>query len=360
MHLSNGIAIVARQPGSATALAPLIHSLRDNTEIACLVLGLEHAIHAWNSMGITAQAVNSFTDALSHLVRAHPSLLLTGTSFNAVDDGHFWNWAREQSIPSIAFVDHWTNYRQRFSSAPDCPYDCLPEYIAVIDTLMAQRLIEMDCPKQRILVMGHPGWDDLIRWHHHDNLGLRRELAGDSVLILFVSEPLARFYGTKGTKNSLGYTEKDALALLFDVLDMVGKNRGETYTVAIKPHPLDNTPSVPIMIPSGKRIRACLVEFDRLELVAAAEVVIGMNSLLLYEAALMGKPVVALQPDRIYPSDLVDHHPGILLATDYIQAVAALTRALAREIPSIPRQEPVIPQWIKMITHLLQTSYVNM
>ncbi|CAK0743378.1 hypothetical protein CCP3SC5AM1_1170004 [Gammaproteobacteria bacterium] len=353
------VVFVARQPGSAAALAPVVRALQKETEIPCLVLGLDHAISAWSTAGITAQAVASFHEARCHLTAIWPALLLTGTSFNAADDGLFWSWAWEQGIPSIAFVDHWTNYRKRFSSTPDRHFDCMPEQIAVIDDRMARRLVDAGCPEQRIIMLGHPGWDDLVARRDDHTPKLRQELAGDRILILFVSEPFARFYGPKGTYSSLGYTEVDALNLLFNVLETVGENLGETYTVIIKPHPRENSMDLTnlVMMASGyQRVQARLVDGDRLELVAAAKVVTGMSSLLLYEAALMGRPVVALQPGRIAPSDLVDHYPGILLATEHGQAISALTHALTGEISSIPAPKPVIPQWIKTIQNSLQRS----
>jgi len=347
--MTRTIVVIARQPGSAAALAPVVLALRKEAGVSCLVLGLDHAPQSWAISGIVAQAVASFTEALPYLAAVQPAMLLTGTSFDAVGDGQFWNWAREQGIPSIAFVDHWTNYRQRFSSTPARPFDCLPERVAVIDSLMANRLIEAGCPEKHIIVTGHPGWDCLIQRRSHHATELCRKLAGDSILVLFASEPLARFYGSKGSCNGFGYTERDALTLLINALETIADNQGEAYTVAVKPHPLeDSVAFTDLLTAASGRVRVVLVKGDRIELVTAAKVVTGMSSLLLYEAALMGQPVVALQPERIGPSDLVDYHPGILLATNHRQAVFSLTRALAGEVPVISAPEPVIPLWLEL------------
>ncbi len=339
------VAVVARQAGSATAFAPVVRALQEEVNVTCLVLGLEYASRAFATAGTVAQTVTSFAEALPYLVVAQPTVLITGTSFNAVGDGEFWHWAREMGIPSIAFVDNWTNYRERFSSTPSRPFDCLPEHIAVVDALMASRLIAAGCPKERVTIIGHPGWDDLIRRRGHRATELRYALAGDSTLILFVSEPLAQFYGDK-----LGYTEGKALRLLFDALETLGESRNESYTVAVKPHPVEDSAALTHLLGmASSRVRARLVTGDRLDLVSASDLVVGMNSLLLHEAALMGRPVVALQPGRRQPSDLVDHHPGILLATNPAQAITAITQALIGIASLISAPEPVIPQWIGMI-----------
>ncbi|CAK0778741.1 hypothetical protein CCP3SC1_990005 [Gammaproteobacteria bacterium] len=353
------IIIVACQPGSAAALAPVVRALREGAGISCLVFGLEHAAQSWAMLGVTAQTVTSFTEAQPYLAAVQPSMLLTGTSFDAVGDGQFWNWAREQGIPSVAFVDHWINYHQRFSSSPDCPFDCLPGQIAVIDALMARRLIEAGCPEERIIITGHPGWDEFIQRRGYRALGLRQKLAGDSTLILFASEPLARFYGSMGSCNGLGYTERDALTLLFNVLETIAEVRKENYTVAVKPHPREDPLALTdLFVTTHGRVQAKLVEGNRIELASAAEVVVGISSLLLYESALMGRPVVALQPGRVGPSDLVDHHPGILLATDHQQAISALMQALTGEMPTIPAPEPAVPRWMKLIAAQKVTAQV--
>ena len=354
------VVVMARQAGSAAALAPVVRALETTAGITCLVFGLEHAARTWAAAGIPAQTVGSFAEALPYLATipsARPSVaLVTGTSFNAVGDQHFWTWDSAQGIPSLAFVDNWTNYCQRFSSVgmsvgtatgtdrSDCRCDCLPTRIAVIDTLMAMRLIEAGCPQERVVITGHPGWDPIIQRRGECAPTLQRTLAGERILVLFVSEPLAQYYG-----NALGYTEVEALRLLCDVLTTRGDQHNEWYTVAVKPHPVQEGTTLAPLVGDARRVHVCLVAGDRLDLVAASRIVVGMNSLLLYEAALMGKPVVALQPGRRGPSDLVDYHPGILLATDSAQAIAAIAQALTGDHPVMPAPKPAIPQWLQMI-----------
>ena len=341
--------MVARQFGSAAALASVVQALQAEARTDCLILGLGHAAGAWAGAGIAAQTVSSFAEALPYLLHAHPSLLVTGTSFNAQEDGHFWRWAKEQGIPSLAFVDHWVNYCQRFSSAPDRPFDCLPEHIAVLDDSMAARLVAVGCPADRVVVLGHPAWDDLVQRRGRCDVTLQARLAGDRVLVLFASEPIARFYG-----KGLGYTEGDALSLLLAALETVGEDRKESYVVAVKPHPTEDRFALTDRIGmAGGRVAARLVEGDRRDLISASTLVVGMNSLLLHEATIMGKPVIALQPGRLGPYDWVDHQPGILLATDWVQAISALHRALVGDTPVVPAPRPVIPEWIRVIDALI-------
>jgi hypothetical protein len=50
--------------------------------------------------------------------------------------------------------------------------------------------------------------------------------------------------------------------------------------------------------------------------------------MLLYEANLMGRPVISVQPNRLRKSDVVDSRTGIEIATDIEQTLVAFRRAL--------------------------------
>jgi glycosyltransferase involved in cell wall biosynthesis len=52
-----------------------------------------------------------------------------------------------------------------------------------------------------------------------------------------------------------------------------------------------------------------------LDLAANAVLVVGMTSLLLYEAAIIGVPVLSYQPNRNLVSDVTDGRPGIFVVT---------------------------------------------
>lgn len=336
------IAFIARQAGSAAAFIPLIKELSaDNSKIYLTLFALEQAAAIWLHAGLNPRSVINFAAALDDLIAFGPELLITGTSFAAREDYQFWSWAQSRGIPALAFIDHWVNYPQRFSSTPDSPFDCLPDWLAVIDQRMYQELCAAGAPEARIIILGHPGWDGLSAGRGQRNFILKKQLAGERILILFISEPIADFYGA-----SWGYTEIDALFLLRNALaELDGK-----YTIVIKPHPRQDQKKI-ILPDDIDKVQVRISSADKIELLAAADVITGINSMLLHEATLLGRAVIALRPGQI--AALADL-PGWIIATNLQETTAALIRVMCGEIEPPPVPQPALPRWLNFCIDLLK------
>ena len=76
----------------------------------------------------------------------------------AEDDGAYWRWAREREIPSLAYVDSWVNYAERFGG-----FRHLPDEIAVIDEPAREGLVSLGAPPDRVHLVGNPAFDALSR-----------------------------------------------------------------------------------------------------------------------------------------------------------------------------------------------------
>jgi hypothetical protein len=329
------VIVVGRQAGTAHAFSPVIRALHENKNINTAVIAFSPAHEVWKSVGIESMKIESYREAERILNGIHnPRFMLTGTSSYAAEDAYFWDWAFKRSVPSLAFVDHWVNYWQRFSSGLDgtSRFDVVPEKIAVIDQLAVTRMIEAGCPARLLLITGHPGFDDLPRFRDMVNHEVRdRIMPSDCYsLVLFLSEPHSQTYKTD-KDSALGYTEEDALALTLIALERAGKDRCKRFCVAVKPHPIEEPTRIARVLEAYKELEyvtAIIVDGHRYELVTAADAVVGMTSVLLYEATLMGRPVISVQPNRLRQSDLADFHEGIEVVTDVEQAQIALEVAL--------------------------------
>jgi hypothetical protein len=331
------IIIVGRQAGTANAFVPVIRALHESQkQLNLVVLGISHAYRAWRDNGVDTIKVESFAEAASILSKIrYPRFMLTGTSLEVADDAHFWDWARKRSISTLAFVDSWVNYWQRFSSDPQgsTRFDLLPDKIAVIDELAADRMKEAGCPPELLLVTGHPAFDELSHYRGKINHQLRSKIlpAGYDNLILFLSEPHSQTYAPDA-RSILGYTEEDSLILTLNALEHIGKEDEKKFCVAVKLHPREPSEKFAAALETHNKfyenVMGLVVEGPRHALVAASDVVVGMTSMLLYEATLMGWPVVSVQPDRLQKSDLIDNHAGISTATDHRQTLVALREIL--------------------------------
>ena len=151
----------ARQAGSARALSPVIRRLLEMgvPSASLCVLASAQAAEVWRRDGLLTAEVASLGEARSYMDALDgPRALVTGTSIQAEEDGAYWRWARERDIPSLAYVDSWVNYAERFGG-----FRHLPDEIAVIDEPAREGLVSLGAPPDRVHLVGNPAFDALSR-----------------------------------------------------------------------------------------------------------------------------------------------------------------------------------------------------
>jgi len=167
-----------------------------------------------------------------------------------------------------------------------------------------------------VVVTGQPALDELGEYARPEvRASCRRELRriagveeGSGPVILYASQPLSQLHDLA----TLGFHEKDVLA---DVVAAGNRLFGRPYqhaTLVIKPHPREaGQPFAMPQMAAGFSVRL-LNESDitpRLA-VAGADLVIGMNSMLLLEACLLGTRVISYQPGLRMPDVLPSNRMG--------------------------------------------------
>ena len=219
----------------------------------------------------------------------------------------------------VVVLDNWVNYRSRL--ATDGLPPMIPDLYAVMDDKAAQEAVDEGIPHSCLRVTGHPNLAALhtqasqvtATWCQSvlQSLGLG---LGGCQLVAFINEPVSADQGT-GPDNPLwrGYTEADAMTALAAGL------RAHAVEVAIVPHPRDQIDRVRDV---WERVRgSCAGQvvsgISGRDVVLAADRVAGMASILLYEAWLLGRPTLSLQPGLVRPDLLsIASRPGIHLMRD--------------------------------------------
>ena len=298
------ILAVAGDPGGAAAVAPVVARLRAFGR-PVTALAYRHARAVWSDRGVAFDELAEQTDrdaAHRHLEAARPGLLLLATSVNGLDlEKHFLAAANGREIPSVAVLDFWSNYRPRFADEQG-QLAHLPDRIAVMDEQARREMIADGFDATRLVVTGQPAFDELgaVRrhWQGRNRLELRSQLGVAAVerLVLFASQPLAEVYGEDASHSGfLGYTQWSVLRSLVGALDRIGRRSDEPTVLLVRPHPRERPEALQGL--QGSRARV-LVDGrgDRHEAALAADLVTGMNSILLVEACLLGCPVISLQP----------------------------------------------------------------
>ena len=131
---------------------------------------------------------------------------------------------------SVAFLDHWVNYDDRFNYQGD---KILPDEIWVCDKY-AMEMASIYFPETSLKIVSNPYFQDLKV--HLDKI--RKEDQSTGFDILYVCEPVRDHYKLKyGNENCLGYTEEDALIYFFNNLDVLPI---KPSSIVVRPHPADD------------------------------------------------------------------------------------------------------------------------
>lgn len=324
----------AADPGGANAILPVAALLAgQGAEVAIL----DHGFLGRNApAGLRRLAPPAGGDLGAWLQTVGVGGLCFGTSLADHLPLALARAAKGRGLPVLCVLDNWMNYHARLGM--DGGTALIPDIYAVMDDKALDEALAEGVPAPCLRVTGHPGLAGLAEdadgadegWR----LGLRRRLGlglEGRGLVAFIGEPVSKDQGTGPEfPGWRGYTERDVLQLLCRELQpWAGR-----LEVAIVPHPRDDVAELmdlwqtsrgalgggPVEGVSGRHV------------MLAAERVAGMASILLYEAWLVGKPVISLQPGLVR-ADLAAavRRPGIAMVTESGQAEAAIAAWLAEE-----------------------------
>jgi len=211
--------------------------------------------------------------------------------------------AQSLGIETIHLLDYWNGYRSRMEL--DGQRMFVPSKYLVPDEYAKKRAIEEGIQSDIISVVGQPAFSDAkfsFQEKRQQNILVDKVLKKNQKVILFVSEPVADDQGRslEENKNYRGYTEKDALKILVKAL----KKSNDDFFVIVLPHPRQDIRKLKLVWKSlyGNSHGCVLPNVRGRELLPFVVGVSGMASTLLYEAWLVGVPVLSIQPGVLHES----------------------------------------------------------
>lgn len=319
------VLVALRDVGGTNAVLPVLRALWRDNKIQLVVIGDKFAIDILRQQNVafrckedygTDQNLSSLPEVI--LDTEQPALVLTGTSMRANIEREVLLTARSRGIPTIAILDHWTNYGRRFedhTTGEQLKY--LPDYLAVMDEVAKEGALQAGIPKTQIIVTGQPYFDDIVASGVMVNSDQIRETLGfrpDELMIVFASEPRGKDYGTDASyPNYLGYTEVDALELLIAALENIVRQISRQIVLVVKLHPRESPNVLEAALKQTKLKTVLIKEMSPRDLMVAADVVTGMISMFLIEAACLGKVPISIQPGRQAQDDFVGNRVGLTL-----------------------------------------------
>jgi hypothetical protein len=310
---------VCGDPGGAEAVAPVLATLRATPGLVVHALTYRQACDVFDRHRIPREGLadrTSVEDAQAILRERKAGLLFTGTSLNGLDlEKRFLLAGRTLPIPSLAVLDYWSNYRVRFSDASGA-LTGLPDKIAIMDEQARREMREVGFEDERLVVTGQPAFDRLAgvrrRCAHDERESLRSRLGlpTTDLLVLFASQPISSVFGKDASCPLYpGYTEQDVLEQLVSALKRIAARAGKPMTLLIRPHPRET--DWPVRSGTDHGLRTILSpRGDAVDELLAADLVVGMTTVLLVEACLLGCVVVSLQPNLRLDDTLPTNRQG--------------------------------------------------
>jgi hypothetical protein len=321
MRSKTDVLIFVEDPGAANYVAHLPAALAERGWQALLLAdgGVKEYLL---ERGVRPTMVRPSMTAENILASFNPRLLLVGTSENPDTLGlALVAQARQSDIESVGVVDFINNADHRFRGRSEEALTYAPDWLLVPDEWTKDAYVELGYPAHRILVCGHPHYDHVLdvktQLSQEDRTILRRrvlpQVPKGRLVVVFAAERLPGLdpqqyrrsaeYTLTGWGTSTGRTE----IVLEEFLDAIQLVKPRPYLV-LRLHPKN----------TRDEFTAYLDEFDLvshggspLELVYVADLVVGMTSMLMLEAALLGRPTLSVVPRVVEMEWLLSIRIGI-------------------------------------------------
>ncbi|MFA5049753.1 MAG: hypothetical protein WC501_01975 [Candidatus Micrarchaeia archaeon] len=326
---------LASMYGAGEAIGPVVNKLRKlGTRVFLVSSG--GATGAFNKLNVAIDYMvegkpneKEYKTLQEKMVDFDPTSILTGT--NVQDEQHLltpdqfiWYLEREiLKIPTVALLDIWGNYSERFSDLK-FPMEsnrleieragklrCLPTSIAIMDEFAKEQMINEGFNPNVLSITGNPYFEyvvGLTQEFDDKKITMRKKILSKPVfsefdengkLVVFISDEIETNYPT------IGFSEK---SVLIDFLRSIEEySEKETINAIIRPHPFrpGNAKDAADSFKTKLARKVVHNPTDRIdvnyysieEILYVADLVVGTFNNPLVTARLLGTPVISFQPE---------------------------------------------------------------
>lgn len=357
------ILIFSRDPGGTNAVIPLIEPLKSlGNDVK--VYGKDAALGIYQRAKVDCVDIRegipsgSQSETIAFVQILRPDIILTGTSSEDFTERHLWKAAEMVGIPSFAVLDQWTNYLLRVVSEGSHPVTgpaasnlTVPSRFFIMDDFARKEMSALGIEREKLVVTGQPFFD-YIR-HAGDKYTvreiekLRREFTGaaDGCVIVFASQPIAAIHRKNGmAEDYWGYTETTILEKVKASLAKLTQELAVGVTLVLRLHPKDESNAYQDLCASCPDSIRIVVdrETDSTLLLKAADLVVGMFSMILLEAAILERPFISVQIGLKRESPLIFDRLGfmrsILTEKQLVESLRAILNRKPLECPNVEFQ----------------------
>jgi hypothetical protein len=328
------VLLCATDPGGVANLAPLVAPLRERGR-RVVALTLASQARAFGSADERLTGVNP-GDVEAVIARYAPAAIVCGTTRFASPDRSLIGAARRRGVRVTAVIDERFAYRQRFAldGGEVGPW---PDAVTVLDAASVEEAVSEGVPPDILHVTGSPALARTVGYARAFVVHPPARppwLPEGLPIVVFASETLTADYGTGPDAPGplgpfIGYTEATVLAALREALDRMGV----ACTVVEKLHPSasDSAEAAP---EPGLRVR----DVPLWPLMWHAHAVVGMRSMALLDARLLGVPALSFQPGLLGPERCTAVRLGLASTTGRADDAAMWVRRMLT--PTVPAHRP--------------------
>ncbi len=360
---------LAGDPGGAEAIAPVISALKHDSQYCVDVYSYRQATTIFARQSLEPKSIietATSTDFKCLLESQQTDVAVCATSVNGIDlEKHLILAAKQCKTPVLSVIDFWSNYRLRYLDSLSTKV-ILPDRIAVPDDRAKEQIISAGFPPDGVVVTGQPALDRLLGIDNATisaaEIQLRRDLGVEpkTTAIVFVSQPLAEFYGgEQACYRTLGFTEHSVFQLVQEAVELVRQSFGQhQLRLIVQTHPRESTDVWKKLQDEQHSFVVNPLAASSFGVCMGASIVIGMNSMLLLEMRFLGKRVISIEPRSKSP--LYDGFPeiGVITGENAESLAMALAKSLQSQSPSRLVHEPATARVVEQVK-LFGTSSIK-
>lgn len=320
MIVSRHVLALSRDRGSMQAILPVIKALSSDAVIKVSVVSMEVSRTLCEHYGIKAEYLDPqeyqkapAVTIAAVLERLRPDIILSGSSpargpQPETPEQYGIIEGRKRGIPSVAVLDFWGMYHERFVACGDrVSLDLLPEVMCVLDERCRKDLLHLGAPSARMRTTHNPWLDRVAKESMHPSLPSPLTQGTDGFRIVFVSQPLAEM----GAGRSWSYDQERVLRFLLDALP---ESSGRPHRVLVWPHPGEHPSRWKNASHYSRPDVEVLVTEERgASVLAHVDLLASSHSTVIYEALYHGTPVISLRPDGSWLSPMHTDQLGLSL-----------------------------------------------
>ena len=240
------------------------------------------------SLGNILIDISTITNIKKQIQSINPDFIYVGTSWQNKIHLDFIKYAKDLQIPSVASMDHWVNYRERFGYPQKNWEKNRPDFITVND-------------KYGYKIAKKFGFKNIIKLKFYTLLNDIKKLEQQTIKnkdeVLFISEPTRKVAKIHfGDEKYWGFDEFNLVETIISNLKYF-----KTKNIKIRLHPSDEVGKYDYLHNKFKNANITIQDpytNPLLDSVASSKIIIGVDGFVLYVAKVFGKYSISYIPNN--------------------------------------------------------------